>query len=155
MAALMGRYLRYFLVPTDLIDHVLWCTSHSFSRKILWLRVSPTNHNPRVIVRFFLECVEKLAGKFKPIFKQQTNNIHCSYYISIGCPRVVRSDYGTENVKLAAVQIAFRLHHCDLRSGERSFLYGPSPANVVTFLRSGYNICAYITSDFLSFCNRG
>lgn len=32
-----------------------------FSRKIMWLKVSPTNHNPKVIARFYLETVEEVA----------------------------------------------------------------------------------------------
>lgn len=34
-----------------------------FSRKILWLKVTPTNHNPKVVARYFLECVEEVAGE--------------------------------------------------------------------------------------------
>ena len=37
--------------------------TYRFSRKILWLRVSPTNHNPKVIARLYLECVEEVGGK--------------------------------------------------------------------------------------------
>ena len=45
---------------------------------------------------------------------------------------VVRGDCGTENCRTAKIQIAFRMHHDDDRSGEKSFLYGPSTANVVS-----------------------
>lgn len=38
------------------------CCSCRCSRKILWLRVSPSNHDPKVIARFFLECVEEVGG---------------------------------------------------------------------------------------------
>lgn len=34
----------------------------SFSQKILWLEVSPTNHNPKVVARFYLETVERVTG---------------------------------------------------------------------------------------------
>ena len=44
---------------------------------------------------------------------------------------VVRSDYGTENCVVAKLQIAFRMHHTDSLSGERSFFYGHSTANTV------------------------
>ena len=47
----------------------------------------------------------------------------------IGCPRVVRADYGTENCTVAQLQIAFQMFH-DL-SACKGFLYGPSTANVV------------------------
>jgi hypothetical protein len=43
---------------------------------------------------------------------------------------VVRCDYGTENTSLATTQIAFRMHHNDSMSGEKSFVYGPSKSNI-------------------------
>ena len=33
-----------------------------FSRKLLWMKVAPTNHNPKVIARYYLECVEQCGG---------------------------------------------------------------------------------------------
>ena len=33
-----------------------------YSRKILWLKVTPTNHNPRVIVKYFLDTVGEIGG---------------------------------------------------------------------------------------------
>lgn len=53
---------------------------------------------------------------------------------NIGCPSVVRSDYGTENVKVAAIQIAFRYHHTDGMANQKSFLYGPSKSNIVRYI---------------------
>ena len=50
-----------------------------------------------------------------------------SYYpITIGCSSIVRSDYGTENSNVAAVQIAMRYNHDDPMAREKSFMYGPS-----------------------------
>ena len=49
----------------------------------------------------------------------------------IGCPAVVRGDYGTENSTLAAIHIAFRYYHSDGMAGEKSFIYGPSKSNIV------------------------
>jgi hypothetical protein len=79
-----------------------------FSRKIIWLKVTPTNHNPRVILRFFLDAVKENSG----------------------CPTVIRSDHGTENGDVATAQIALRLHHTDSLSGDKSFIYGSSPSNI-------------------------
>ena len=39
--------------------------------------------------------------------------------------------YNTENSSLAAIQVAFHYHHMDSRSRERSFIYGPSRANII------------------------
>ena len=36
-------------------------TMQSFSRKVLWIRVAPSNSDPKVIARYFLEQVE-VAG---------------------------------------------------------------------------------------------
>ncbi len=44
---------------------------------------------------------------------------------------ILRSDHGTENVAVGAIQIAFRLHHTDSFAKEKSFLYGPSTSNIV------------------------
>ena len=35
---------------------------YSFSRKVLWLKCSSTNHDPKVIARYYLECVEQVGG---------------------------------------------------------------------------------------------
>ena len=48
-----------------------------------------------------------------------------------GCPRIVRSDYGTENCYLAASQVALRSEHIDTFAGEKSFRYGKSTTNTV------------------------
>ena len=49
----------------------------------------------------------------------------------IGCPSVIRGDYGTENPTIAAIQIAFRFYHIDGMANEKSFIYGPSKSNIV------------------------
>ena len=51
--------------------------------------------------------------------------------INLGCPRVLRADHGTENSVIAKMHIAFRMHHGDSIAGSKSFMYGPSTANIV------------------------
>ena len=41
-------------------------------------------------------------------------------------------DHGTENVKVAEVQYAFREHHSDDLAAEKSFRFGTSPSNIVS-----------------------
>ena len=75
---------------------------------------------------------------------EQVGGIHCQIIILpiatcnccndhdiSGCPRIVRSDYGTENASLSGIQIAFRYHHCDSLRDTKSFIYGPSRSNIV------------------------
>ena len=45
---------------------------------------------------------------------------------------MLRSDYGTENASLAAIQMAFRFDDDDEMAGEKSFMYGPSKSNIVS-----------------------
>lgn len=46
-----------------------------------------------------------------------------------GCPRIVRSDCGTENVVIAGMQCYFRAECTDDHSGEKAHRYGSSPSN--------------------------
>lgn len=57
----------------------------------------------------------------------------CMNNFATGCPTVVRADHGTENSTTAKVHIAFQMNHRDNLSGPRSFIYGPSTANIVGF----------------------
>jgi hypothetical protein len=71
-----------------------------FSRRIMWLRCAHTNHDPAVIAGYFLFCVSSSGG----------------------FPSCVRTDCGTENVTIAAIQNALFPH-------SRSHIYGTSPGN--------------------------
>jgi len=78
-----------------------------FSRQIIWLKASTTNNNPDVIGKYFLDVV-LAAG---------------------GCPRVVRADFGTENVRIREFQIFLRRNAVDERSGANSYIDGASTSN--------------------------
>ncbi|XP_065909324.1 uncharacterized protein [Dysidea avara] len=74
-----------------------------YSRRILWLHVSPSNNDPYIIAGYYLNCVEKLAG----------------------CPTILRTDRGTENTNIAFL----RDQHDDPFAKEKSFMYGRSTSN--------------------------
>lgn len=78
-----------------------------FSRKVLWLECGPTNNNPRVIAHNFLSCVRNLGV----------------------IPMRLRTDCGTENGIMAAIQCTLRHHHHDYYSGASSHMYGSSTNN--------------------------
>ena len=46
-----------------------------------------------------------------------------------GCPRIVRTDFGTENVVVRDIQTYLRLSDVDNRSGEKSYIAGASTSN--------------------------
>ena len=70
-----------------------------WSRKIIWLHVARSNNKPEIPAAFFLKSVQEY-----------------------GCPVKLRSDCGTENGIMAAMQ-------CQFRSEAHAHFYGTSPAN--------------------------
>ena len=38
------------------------CIITRFSRKIIWLKVASTNHDPKVVLQYYLESVEVIQG---------------------------------------------------------------------------------------------
>jgi hypothetical protein len=70
---------------------------NGYSRKIVWLKVSRTNNDPAVTGQHFLDAIAKYGG----------------------CPTLLRTDNGTENVNMAAIHLA----------GTNAHKYGSSPAN--------------------------
>ena len=78
-----------------------------YSRRILWLKLSSSNSNPKVIADYYLCCAKEL------------NLI----------PRVVRGNRAIENVTVCGIQRFFRRNHTDSQSKDRSFIYGHSTAN--------------------------
>lgn len=78
-----------------------------FSRKILWLKVGPTNNNPFVVAHYFTEAVLHLRK----------------------IPCTIRCDRGTENGQVARIQRHLRRNHEDLFAGHSSCVFGRSTAN--------------------------
>ena len=78
-----------------------------FSRKILWLKVSYTNKDPKVVCQYYLDAITTLGA----------------------LPKKVRTDRGTENVDICSVQTFLRRNHDDSLSGNSSFPYGKSVSN--------------------------
>lgn len=71
-----------------------------YSRKIIWLKASYTNHKPELIASYFTDSTREVGGY----------------------PRRVRTDKGTENVIVAAIQAA-------VTGSTTGHLYGTSPGN--------------------------
>ena len=78
-----------------------------YSHRVLWLKVTPSNNNPSVLGNFFLDCVSELQG----------------------CPKLLRTDPGTENVVMATMQCLLRANGNDEFTGEKAHRYGPSTGN--------------------------
>jgi hypothetical protein len=78
-----------------------------FSRKLMWLKVSRTNNDPEVVGGFYLQAVADEGG----------------------CPVILRTDLGTENTVIAAVQSYFPCDGQDEHAGSKAHVYGSSPAN--------------------------
>ena len=67
-----------------------------YSRRIIFLQVSHSNHDPSLIAGYFMNSVEKLGG----------------------CPRTVWTDCGTENVIIAALQHVF---HGNIANNQQTY----------------------------------
>ena len=78
-----------------------------YSRRIMWLEVGTTNKCPEVIAYNFIQTVKQING----------------------LPTRIRSDDGTENSMIEAMQICLRSDHHDEFKGCGSFCIGTSPAN--------------------------
>ena len=78
-----------------------------FSRRILWLEVSSTNKNPKVVASYYLETINQIGG----------------------VPRRMRCDKGTENTIIGLLQQFFRWEDNDEFAGSKSFVSGKSSAN--------------------------
>jgi hypothetical protein len=57
-----------------------------YSRRVLWIKVGRTNNDPAVTAKDFYNCIEELEG----------------------CPRLLRTDCGTEKGLMATMQCLLR-----------------------------------------------
>lgn len=78
-----------------------------YSRRIIWVQVLTSNNDPIIIAKLYLQHINELGG----------------------CPKRVRSDCGTENVILAAMQCYLRKEGADRYAGKNAHIYGTSPSN--------------------------
>lgn len=78
-----------------------------YSRKLVWLNAYKTSSDPTIIAGYYVEATEMLGS----------------------CPRLVRTDRGTENCILGELHRHLRAHHTDSLSGEQSYITGASTAN--------------------------
>ena len=78
-----------------------------YSRKIIWLKTIHSNNDPFIVGTIFLDNLKAAEG----------------------CLSRLRSDCGSENVVLAAVQLYLRRSHEDQYSGLNSHIYGTSHGN--------------------------
>ena len=71
-----------------------------FSRRILWLEVTRSNNDPKVVAAFYLKQVKELGG----------------------CPLLLVTDCGSENGIAASIQCMFRTNDQDELAGVKSVL---------------------------------
>lgn len=83
-----NKLIKYSLAILGCVD--------AFTGKIMWLTTFTTNHDPRVMLKNYLQCVKKVGGKKFVIYLINTKAF----------PITTRSDYGTETVHIATIQIA-------------------------------------------------
>ncbi|KAI9521910.1 hypothetical protein NQZ68_042283 [Dissostichus eleginoides] len=75
-----------------------------FSRKVMWLRSGSTNNDPGIIAQHYLQCVSEFGL----------------------LPARLRTDCGTENGTMAAINCTLRSQHTDDFAGALSQMYGTS-----------------------------
>ncbi|CAI5646154.1 unnamed protein product [Oreochromis niloticus] len=73
----------------------------------MWLVCGATNNNPAVIAHNYINCVKSLGV----------------------IPMRLRTDFGTENGTMAAIQCTLRHAHTDYYAGSSSHSYGSSTGN--------------------------
>ena len=75
------------------------------------------------------------------------NYVSILFILFAGIPSLVRADRGTENSIIAFVQPTLRSQHSDSLAGDKSFRYGKSTSNQVSYKLLDY---LAITNSFFS-----
>ena len=78
-----------------------------FSRRVLWLEAYTTSSDPAVIAGYFINMVRS----------------------EMGCPRIIRTDHGTENTHIGQMQQFLRRNQQDSFAKDKSFMQGTSQNN--------------------------
>ena len=93
----------------------LYTIQFRYSQRIIWLKAASSNNDPYYIARNYFDSVRRENGKsiFTPL-----NFFPVSLHV--GCPRVLRTDRGTENSLLAVIQPVLRHYHGDSLAQEKS-----------------------------------
>lgn len=101
-----------------------------YSRRIIWLHLSSTNNDPRVILQYYLLSILECNGNKVNQLNFTTYPMYIRTY-PLGCPTIIRCDCGTENTEVAACHMSMRHNHTDQFKGENSVRYGASTTNTV------------------------
>ena len=100
---------------------------------MLCLKVAPANHDTALVLHYNNTLKQLKNNVVNANYYKTCVHIRMRYTFNCsGCPIMHRADYGTENASLAKGHVALRMHHTDHLHGDKSFIYGPSTANVVT-----------------------
>ena len=78
-----------------------------FSRRVIWLKLERSNNDPKVIGVIFRDAVIEAGG----------------------CPTILRTDRGTENVIMSSAQCFLRRNGTDSLAGLKAHRYGSSHSN--------------------------
>ena len=57
-------------------DVKMYLSIFRYSRKLLWLKLSSTNHDPLVVARYYLESIEEVAGIAGTLFEVINIYVH-------------------------------------------------------------------------------
>jgi hypothetical protein len=94
------------LKPYGFPIHACICID-GFSRRLIWVKVTRSNNDPKVTATFFRDSVLEVGG----------------------CPSLLRTDHGTENGIIASAQCFLRRNENDSLAGLKAHRFGSSHSN--------------------------